>query len=98
MGVAERTPSHVEGPTSAGPDMSPEKFPDPAAEPLVSRPRRTPRPVVVAGVAAACFAGGALGFWARPEGVDRQAHKAPPAQGAPVAQVAPAAPKRIEIR
>jgi hypothetical protein len=72
------------------------RAPDSASEgdPLVSRPRGLPRPIVVGGVAAACIAGGALGFWARPEGVS-------PALGgrqAAPAQVVRPASQRIEIR
>jgi hypothetical protein len=65
----------------------------PEGDPLVSRPRGFPRPVLIGGVAAACIAGGALGFWARPEGVSPTLAARP----TPQAQVAPAS-RRIEIR
>jgi hypothetical protein len=72
--------------------MTPDTSPDPAADPLVSRPRRHPRPVLLAGVLVACLGGGALGFWARPEG-GQDLLARPPLPAPP----APAAPRRIEI-
>lgn len=66
---------------------------DPPADPLVSRPRRAPPALVVAGVAGACVLGAGLGLWARPSAGDgelsaRRTASAPPATS----------PRQIEIR
>ena len=68
---------------------------DPAADPLVSRPRRVSTPLMLAGVAGACLLGAGLGLWARPSDVEHGRHGRPLAQ-APV--VALASRRQIEIR
>ncbi|MDB5417011.1 MAG: hypothetical protein JWP50_430, partial [Phenylobacterium sp.] len=64
------------------------------ADPLVSLPRRIPRPLLFAGVAGACLLGAGLGLWARPSDLERELtaghHLRPPTP--------PAAPRQIEIR
>lgn len=68
---------------------------DPAADPLVSRPRRVPTPLVLAGVAGACLLGAGLGLWARPSDVEHGGHGRPLAQAPIVPQ---ASRRQIEIR
>jgi len=77
-------------------DLGPVMPLDPSTEldPLVSRPRRTPPGLMMAGLALACALGGGLGLWARPSGEDvgSRAHadrQAPPR---------PEPPRQIEIR
>ena len=68
---------------------------DPAADPLVSRPRRVPAPLMLAGVAGACLLGAGLGLWARPSDVEHGGHGHPLAQAPVVPQ---ASRRQIEIR
>ena len=67
---------------------------DPLAVPLVSRPRRAPLALVLAGVAGAAALGGGLGLLARPSGDD----VALLAQRAASAPVPMTQPRQIEIR
>jgi colicin import membrane protein len=68
---------------------------DSAADPLVSRPRRIPTPLMTAGVAGACLLGAGLGLWARPTSLENGMAASRPAAAAPAR---PPAPQQIEIR
>jgi len=68
---------------------------DPAADPLVSRPRRIPPPLMIAGVAGACVLGAGLGLWAKPTNLDNGVATLRPAAAA---AARPQAPQQIEIR
>lgn len=72
-----------------------EPIKDPAADPLVSRPRRMPAPLMMAGVAGACVLGAGLGLWARPTSLENGATSARLTSAAPAR---PPAPQQIEIR